>query len=39
LAPLVWKVFGMTEDLQAHAENLPADAGPAYRAWLDRVSD
>jgi hypothetical protein len=37
LAPLVWKAFGMTKELQAHKQE-PADANPAYRAWLERVA-
>lgn len=37
LAPLVWKVFGMEEELQAHVQNLPADASLAYKAWVERV--
>lgn len=37
LAPLVWKAFGMDEELREHARNLPVDAMPAYRAWVERV--
>lgn len=39
LAPLVWKIFGMTEALQEHIQNEPADVPPAYQAWLRRVSE
>ncbi|MDR1423106.1 MAG: hypothetical protein LBI92_00635 [Azoarcus sp.] len=38
LAPLVWKMFGMQDELQAHIKQLPADADPAYTDWLDRVT-
>lgn len=37
LAPLVWKTFGMQEELQAYVEKLPADASSAYKAWLARI--
>lgn len=37
LAPIVWKAFGMSDDLRAHAQSLPPDVHPAYVAWLDRV--
>lgn len=37
LAPIVWKAFGMSDDLQAHVKSLPPDANPAYVAWLDRL--
>ena len=30
LAPLVWKIFGMTEALQEHIQNEPADAKIEY---------
>lgn len=39
LAPLIWKIFGMQEALQAHIQRLPADTVPGYRAWLGRVSE
>ena len=39
LAPLVWKIFGMSDQLQAHVQAQSADADPAYLAWLRRVSD
>lgn len=39
LAPLVWKIFGMTEEFQAHIQHQPADVTPAYQAWLRRVSE
>lgn len=38
LQPLVWKIFGMQEEFEAHRFSLPADASPAYRAWLERVA-
>jgi hypothetical protein len=38
LAPLVWKAFGMTKELQTHVQNQPADANPAYKVWLERVA-
>jgi hypothetical protein len=39
LAPLVWKSFGMHEELQAYVENLPIDASPELKAWLERVCE
>jgi len=39
LAPLVWKMFGMTEELQAHIQSQSADVLPTYQAWLQRVSE
>lgn len=39
LTPLVWKVFGMQDELQAHIQNLPFDTSPAYKAWLERVAE
>ncbi|MEJ6003195.1 tetratricopeptide repeat protein [Paucibacter soli] len=39
LAPLVWKAFGMTTELQTHMQNQPADANLAYIDWLRRVSE
>jgi len=38
LAPLVWQIFGMTEELRAHRHN-GAEPSPAYQAWLERLSD
>ena len=38
LAPLVWKAFGMTKEFQAHIQNQPADANPAYKIWLEKVA-
>ncbi|MDP5238206.1 hypothetical protein Q9Q94_01615 [Uliginosibacterium sp. 31-16] len=39
LAPLVWRVFGMQDELDTHRKTLPADTTPAYRAWLERVME
>lgn len=39
LAPLVWKIFGMTEEFETHQRNLPADTSESYLAWLDRVQE
>lgn len=39
LTPLVWKIFGMSDELQAHMEAQSADVSPAYQAWLQRVSE
>jgi len=39
LAPLVWKIFGMHDEFNAHRQNVPADASAAYLAWLDRVAE
>ncbi|AMO47781.1 Tetratricopeptide-like helical domain-containing protein [Enterobacter sp. FY-07] len=39
LAPLVWKIFGMDDEFNAHRQNLPADTTPAYRDWLQRVAE
>lgn len=39
LAPLVWRIFGMPEKLQAHIQAQTADVDPAYQAWLLRVSE
>jgi tetratricopeptide (TPR) repeat protein len=39
LAPLVWKIFGMREALQAYVQKLPADMSPAFQAWLERVQE
>ncbi|MFM9427639.1 Tfp pilus assembly protein PilF [Variovorax sp. GrIS 2.14] len=38
LAPLIWKAFSMTSELQAHMQNQSANAHPAYKAWLERVA-
>ena len=38
LAPLVWKIFGMRDEFNAHRQNVSADASKAYREWLERVS-
>lgn len=37
LAPLVWKVFGMQEQVDAYIQALPKDADPALVAWLKRI--
>lgn len=37
LAPLVWRVFGMQDELDAHRKTLPTETVPAYHAWLERV--
>ncbi|QBJ79005.1 lipopolysaccharide assembly protein LapB [Aquitalea sp. USM4] len=39
LAPLVWKIFGMSDELQAHMDAQSTDATPEYQAWLQRVSE
>ncbi|WP_417069859.1 tetratricopeptide repeat protein [Niveibacterium terrae] len=39
LAPLIWKIFAMTDELDAHRKALPADSSPSYRAWLERIID
>lgn len=39
LAPLVWKIFGMTDEFNAHRQNLPAEANDTYLAWLARVAE
>jgi tetratricopeptide (TPR) repeat protein len=39
LAPLVWKIFGMHEKLEAHVQGLPADTSPAYMAWIERIRE
>jgi len=39
LAPLVWKMFGMEDEFQAHMRNLPPDTNPAYKTWLNRVGE
>jgi tetratricopeptide (TPR) repeat protein len=38
LIPLVWKAFGMTNELQTHIRDQPTGSSLAYRAWLDRVA-
>jgi hypothetical protein len=37
LAPLVWKVFGMNDELEAFTKLLPAETDQRYRDWLSRV--
>lgn len=37
LAPLVWRIFGMDEELKAYILNLPADASAELKAWAQRV--
>lgn len=37
LAPLVWQIFGMQDELDAHRQTLPADRTPTYEAWLERI--
>ncbi|WP_440029888.1 tetratricopeptide repeat protein [Chromobacterium amazonense] len=39
LAPLVWKIFGMSDELKAHMEAQSSDITPAYQSWLQRVSE
>jgi tetratricopeptide (TPR) repeat protein len=39
LAPLVWKIFGMDDELQAYMRSLPPDAGRELRAWVQRVAE
>lgn len=39
LAPLVWRMFGMQEELQAYIEKLPTTASSELKAWLQRVCD
>jgi hypothetical protein len=39
LAPLVWKIFGMHEELQAYAQNLPADASDELKTWVQRICE
>lgn len=39
LAPLVWKIFAMDDELTAHRRNLPESASEAYIAWLDRLAE
>jgi len=39
LAPVVWKIFGMAEELQSHIKNQSSDVNPGYQAWLRRVSE
>lgn len=39
LAPLVWALFGMTDELEKLIWNQPADANPAYVAWLKRIAE
>lgn len=37
LAPLVWKMFGMHDALQAYCEQVPATENPGFKSWLARV--
>ena len=39
LAPLVWKAFGMTKEIQACIQDQQADANPAYKIWPEKVSE
>ncbi|MCG8156752.1 tetratricopeptide repeat protein [Brenneria goodwinii] len=39
LAPLIWKIFAMHEEFNAHRQSLPADSSSAYLAWLARVAE
>ncbi|MCU6502061.1 hypothetical protein LPN04_30135 [Rugamonas sp. A1-17] len=39
LAPLVWALFGMADELENLIQNQPADANPAYVAWLKRIAE
>ncbi|MCG8709404.1 tetratricopeptide repeat protein [Brenneria sp. 4F2] len=39
LAPLIWKIFGMRQELDAYRQNPPPDADAAYIAWLTRVAE
>jgi len=39
LAPLVWALFGMTDELQKLIQTQPADTNPAYVAWLKRIAE
>lgn len=39
LAPLVWKIFAMQAEFDAHRRNLPADTSTAYQDWLTRVAE
>ncbi|CPR17952.1 tetratricopeptide repeat protein [Brenneria goodwinii] len=39
LAPLIWKIFAMHEEFNAHRQSLPADSSVAYLAWLARVAE
>lgn len=39
LAPLVWKIFGMEDELWAHREALPEGTDAAYVQWLARVGE
>lgn len=38
LAPLVWKAFGMTTELQRYVQSQPTDGNPAYKIWLEAVA-
>jgi tetratricopeptide (TPR) repeat protein len=37
LAPLIWKIFDMNDELTKYQHNLPANTEKAYRDWLERV--
>ncbi|GGY20185.1 tetratricopeptide repeat protein [Paludibacterium paludis] len=39
LAPLVWKIFGMSDELNAHMEAQPTNVASTYQAWLQRISE
>lgn len=39
LAPLVWKIFGMQDELNAYRQTLPAETPADYAAWLERVTE
>ncbi|RFP09139.1 tetratricopeptide repeat protein [Duganella sp. BJB488] len=39
VAPFVWALFGMTDELGKFIQDQPADANPAYVAWLKRIAE
>jgi tetratricopeptide (TPR) repeat protein len=39
LAPLVWKIFGMQDELNAYRNTLPAEMPADYAVWLERVTE
>lgn len=39
LAPVVWKIFGMDDELNAYRQNMSADFTAEYVAWLARVTE
>ncbi|GJJ05330.1 hypothetical protein RugamoR64_58680 [Duganella rhizosphaerae] len=39
LAPLVWALFGMTDELEKFIQDQPSDANPAFVAWLKRIAE